>query len=77
MQRIVLSFDEEARGDLERLKMAGGFRSFGETVRQILSIVSSIHMLAQQGYSELILANPKTGKQKTVAIPMLAKLMHH
>lgn len=65
-KRVVFTFTAESLAALEEMQERGGYASLAETVKDSLQILRAIQKGAKQGYTELILRNPKTDNEKTV-----------
>ena len=70
-KRIVFTFDERSLGSLEQVKEKGGFHSLGTAVRESILINQALHDQASEGFSEVVVRNPKTKQEKTLVIPSL------
>jgi len=70
-KRIVFTFDERSLGSLQHVKEKGGFSSLGTAVRESILINQELHDQASEGFSEVVLRNPKTKQEKTLVIPSL------
>ena len=71
-KRVVFSFDEKSYERLAQMKKRGRFNSLAETVRESLQISRALQEQSGQGYSEVIVRNPKTGKERIMVIPVLS-----
>ncbi|MDP8981170.1 MAG: hypothetical protein M3O35_11320 [Acidobacteriota bacterium] len=72
-KRIVFSFDDRSLDSLERVKEKGGFQSLGTAVRESIQINQVLHDEASEGFTEVVVRNPKTRQEKTLIIPSLKK----
>jgi hypothetical protein len=72
-KRIVFSFDDKSLGSLEQVKEKGRFSSLGTAVRESVLINQTLHDQASEGFSEVVVRNPKTKQEKTIIIPSLQK----
>jgi len=72
-KRIVFTFDPKSLGSLEQVKERGGFSSLGTAVRESIQINEELHDQAAEGFSEIVVRNPKTKQEKTIVIPSLKK----
>ena len=70
-KRIVFTFDERSLGSLEQVKVKGGFSSLGTAVRESIQINEALHDQASEGFSEVVVRNPKTKQEKTIVISSL------
>ena len=72
-KRIIFSFDDKSLENLEDLKVKGRFQSIETAVRQSIEINRALYDQAFEGFSEVILRNPKTKQEKTLIIPSLRR----
>ncbi len=72
-KRIVFTFDDRSIGSLEKVKELGQFSSLGTAVRESVLINQELHNQASEGFSEVVVRNPKTKQEKTIIIPSLRK----
>ena len=72
-KRIIFSFDDKSLENLEYLKAIGRFPSIGTAVRQSIEINQALYDQASEGFSEVIVRNPKTKEEKTLIIPSLRR----
>ena len=70
-QRVVFSFDERSLESLQQMKDRGRFPSMAEAVRESLQTSRALQAQAEQGYTELVVRNPKTGEERVLVIPTL------
>jgi hypothetical protein len=68
-QRVVFSFDERSLESLQKIKEQGRFASLGEAVRESLQISRTLQSQASQGFSEIVVRNPETNKERVIVIP--------
>ena len=64
-KRVVFTFDERSFDSLEKMKDNGNYGSLAEAVRDSLKVSRSLQQQSEQGYSEVIVRNTKTGKVKS------------
>lgn len=72
-KRIVFSFDDRSLDRLEQVKEKGGFQSLGTAVRESIQINQALHDEASEGFTEVVVRNPKTKQEKTLVIPSLKR----
>jgi hypothetical protein len=72
-KRIVFSFDDRSLDSLEQVKVKGRFQSLGTAVRESIQINQALHDEASEGFTEVVVRNPKTRQEKTLIIPSLKK----
>jgi Arc/MetJ-type ribon-helix-helix transcriptional regulator len=70
-QRVVFSFDERSLESLQQMRERGRFSSMAEAVRESLQTSRALQTQAEQGYTELVVRNPKTGEERVLVIPTL------
>jgi Arc/MetJ-type ribon-helix-helix transcriptional regulator len=70
-KRVVFTFDERSLTSLEDLTEQGRFPSMAETVRESLQISRALQKQAEQGFTEVVVRNPKTSEERVVVIPTL------
>lgn len=63
------TFDSKSLGVLYGLNEAWMMPSYGATLARSISILLTLYKLREQGYTELIVRNPKTGQEKMVVWP--------
>ena len=70
-KRVAFTFDARSFSTLEKMTEEGQFSSMAETVRESLQISHALQEQARDGFSEIIVRNPKTGAEKVVVVPHL------
>ncbi|MBX3176856.1 MAG: hypothetical protein KF886_05825 [Candidatus Hydrogenedentes bacterium] len=70
-KRVVFSFDERSYDSLEDVQRRGKFNSLADAVRESLQISRALQNQDQQGFSEVVVRNPKTGEERVMVIPSL------
>jgi len=73
-QRVVFTFDESSLDSLKQVQEKGDFASMGTAVREAVQISEVLQEQAADGFTELILRNPKTNQEKTIIIPSLKRV---
>ena len=73
-QRLVFSFDDGTLRTLKAVRETGDFPSFGTAVRESLQTSELLQDLVASGFTELIVRNPHTNKEKTIVVGSLQKL---
>lgn len=74
MQRIVFDFDEASYEALLNYADKGKYNSLGNALRDILQIGIGLQNQEQQGFSEVIVRNPKTNDERVLHTPKLGTL---
>jgi hypothetical protein len=72
-KRVVFTFDDRSFDNLERMKAVGRYPSLANAVRDSLQITRAIQSQREQGFTELIVRNPRTGVERILIIPELNK----
>jgi hypothetical protein len=72
-KRILFTFDDTSLNNLEDVKEKGGFNSLGTAVRESIEINQLLHDQADEGFSEVVVRNPKTKQEKTLVIRSLTR----
>lgn len=70
-KRVVFTFDERSFESMEKVKDRGHFSSLAETVRTSLKINHALQSQVDQGYSEVVVRNPKTKEERVLIIPSI------
>lgn len=73
-QRVVFSFDDNSLESLKQVQDRGEFPSMGTAVRESIQISEILQDQVAEGFSEIVLRNPKTNQEKTIVIPSLRKI---
>jgi hypothetical protein len=68
-QRVVFTFDDRSLESLKRIKEQGHFDSLADTVRESLRVSRALQTQAEQGYTEVVVRNPKTKEERVIIIP--------
>ena len=75
-KRIVFTFDPKSLGSLEAVKEKGNFSSLGTAVRESILINEVLQNQVAEGFTEVVVRNPKTMQEKTVVIPSIQASLH-
>ena len=70
-RRVVFSFDKRSYDTLKRITEQGHFSSMAESVRESLQINRALQDQADEGFTEVVLRNPKTKEERILLIPSL------
>lgn len=70
-KRVVFSFDERSYDSLEQMKEEGRFGTLAEAVRQALRTSRALQSQGKQGFTEVVVRNPKSGEERVLVIPEL------
>jgi len=72
-KRIAFTFDDESYGILEETREQGHYSSFAEAVRDSLGIFNALQEEVGHGYTELVVRDPETGKERVLVSPGLRR----
>ncbi len=73
-QKIVFSFDERSLKSLENVQGRGKFPTLATALSDSIQISEFLQDQAEEGFSEVVVRNPKTNKEKTITIPSLRRV---
>jgi hypothetical protein len=73
-QRVVFSFNEAGLDTLKQVQAKGNFPSMGTAVRESIQISELLQDQAAEGFTEVVLRNPRTNQEKIIMIPSLQKI---
>lgn len=73
-QRVVFSFDNSSLESLKQVQDRGDFPSMGTAVRESIQISEILQDQVAEGFTEVVLRNPKTNQEKSILIPSLQKI---
>ena len=73
-QRVVLTFDANSLDSLKQLQERGEFSSIGTAVREAVQLSEVLQEQVDDGFTEVVLRNPKTNQEKTLVIPSLRRI---
>jgi hypothetical protein len=73
-KRVIFSFDDRSLTNLEDLTNQGNFKSMGEAVRESVEVNQALQHHASEGFSEIIVRNPKTKEERVIVVPALRAL---
>jgi hypothetical protein len=68
-KRVVFTFDERSLEGLEELKKTGGYGTLADTVRDSLRMFRAIKKQSNDGFTEILVRNPKTGSERVMVLP--------
>ncbi len=66
--RVTFSFDAVSYGNLQELKKKGRFRTVADTVRDALIIRKVLHLQSEQGFTEVVLRDPVSGRERVIEL---------
>lgn len=70
-RRVAFTFDDSSIKTLEEMTIEGQYSSMADCVRESLQITRALHLQARRGFTEVIVRDPSTGKERTIVIPRL------
>jgi hypothetical protein len=73
-QRVVFTFDTSSLQSLKQVKDKGQFSSLGMAVRESIQLSEVLQDQVANGFTEVVLRNPKTNQERTLVIPSLQKV---
>ena len=73
-QRVVFTFDDSSLESLKQVQERGNFSSMGTAVRDSVQISEVLQDQVADGFTEVILRNPRTNQEKTLVIPSLRRI---
>lgn len=68
-KRIMVTFDERSSETLDKIADRGKFGSTAATVRNSLEVTEALQNQASEGFTEVVVRNPKTKQEKILVIP--------
>lgn len=68
-RRVVFTFDERSFTNLNRMTQLGRYPSMAEVVREALQVRDAIQKQASEGFSEVVVRNPKTKLERILILP--------
>jgi hypothetical protein len=71
-KRVLFTFDPRNYNNLRELTDSGGFPSASDAVRDALHVARALQAQAQQGFTEFLVRNPKTGQERVLVLPSLS-----
>ena len=73
-QRVVFTFDKPSLQSLKQVQERGDFTSMGTAVRESVQLSEILQDQVAEGFTEVVLRNPKTNQEKTLVIPSLQRV---
>lgn len=70
-KRVAFTFDERSYAMLQDMTTEGKYSSMADCVRESLQVNRAIQEQAMQGFTEVIVRNPKSGAERVVVVPHL------
>jgi hypothetical protein len=70
-QRVVFTFDERSLASLREIVELGQFVSMAEAVRDSLAINRALQAQAKQGFTEVVVRDPKNKQERVMVLPSL------
>ncbi|KQR33139.1 hypothetical protein [Deinococcus sp. Leaf326] len=72
MTTVLFMFDDGSFGALSQMTTEGNYADPADTLRESLQINATFMTQAKQGFTEVIVRNPRTGDERTLEIPRLS-----
>ncbi len=73
-QRVVFTFDDSSLESLKQLQQRGDYGSMGTAVRDAVQLSEVLQEQVADGFTEVVLRNPKTNQEKHLIIPALKRV---
>ncbi len=73
-KRVVFTFDDKSLRSLEDVQSRAEFTTLGTAVLDSVQINDALQEEALEGYTEVVVRNPKTKMEKTIIIPSLKRV---
>jgi hypothetical protein len=73
-QRVVFTFDDNSLDSLKQLQSRGDYTSMGTAVRDAVQLSEVLQGQVADGFTEVVLRNPKTNQEKHLIIPFLKRV---
>jgi hypothetical protein len=73
-QRVVFTFDDSSLESLNHVRTRGDFSSMGTAVRDSIQLSEVLQDQVADGFTEVVLRNPRTNQEKTLVIPSLRRV---
>lgn len=73
-KRIAFTFDEESYQTLDQTRSLGKYSNLAEAVRDSLGTFNALQEQAEKGYTELVVRDPKSGKERVLVSPALRRV---
>ena len=70
-KQFTVAFDEKSLASLEQLTHDGGFKTMDDALSESLRLSHTIHSEARDGFTQVVLRNPKTNEERVVVVPSL------
>lgn len=67
--RVVFSFDERSLKSLKTIQEQGHYATMAETVRDSIQIRRALQSQLEQGFTEIVVRNPKSNEERVMVIP--------
>lgn len=70
-KRIIFTFDKHSLANLQALKGSTRMDTLGQTIGVLIQVATALSEQKQQGYTEVIVRNPRTEKERVLTMPDL------
>jgi hypothetical protein len=74
MPRVVFTFDDSSLESLNAVKERGDFSSLATAVRDSVQLAEVLQDQVADGFTEVVVRNPRTNQERTLVIPSFRKL---
>jgi hypothetical protein len=70
-KRVIFTFVIRSLEALQEITTRGHYSSQGESVREALAIIRALQEQQEEGFTQLVVRNPRTEIERTIVIPLL------
>lgn len=71
--RVVFTFDDSSLESLKQVQERGDLSSMGTAVRESVQLSEVLQDQVAEGFTEVVLRNPKTNQEKILVSPFLRR----
>jgi hypothetical protein len=72
--RVVFTFDDTSLESLKQIQERGDYISMGTAVRDAVQLSEVLQDQVEEGFTEVVLRNPKTNQEKHLIIPAMRRI---
>lgn len=69
-RQVVFDFDDGSLRTLQQMTSDGGYKDMADCLRESLQITRAMQTQAQEGFTQVILRNPRTGGECVVKVSL-------
>lgn len=73
-KRVIFTFDQRSLEALEQMTKRGRYDSYSDTIREALIISRALQKQQEEGFTEIVVRDPKKGKERVLVAPTLRLL---